>query len=180
MPKRRLLMVIPLLLAISAVANAGNMGMMSSLEISLQTRTVGSVIFSHEKHGSDCDACHPKIFLNDRKRHSPVTMQQMEKGRACGACHNGKKAFSVTSNCTTCHAGDIVFMNSEEGNVTFPHATHLEMFGCEACHPKLFVPRRGANKTTMAAMETGKGCGACHNGDTAFNVAEACDSCHKM
>jgi len=26
-------------------------------------------------------------------------MQQMEKGKSCGACHNGKKALSVTDDC---------------------------------------------------------------------------------
>jgi c(7)-type cytochrome triheme protein len=32
----------------------------------------------------------------------------------------------------------------------------------------------------MEAMESGKSCGACHDGDTAFGVAEDCESCHEM
>jgi c(7)-type cytochrome triheme protein len=27
----------------------------------------------------------------------------MEKGRSCGACHDGKAAFSVKANCASCH-----------------------------------------------------------------------------
>jgi c(7)-type cytochrome triheme protein len=32
----------------------------------------------------------------------------------------------------------------------------------------------------MGGMAIGKSCGACHDGATAFGVAEACDSCHAM
>ena len=34
-----------------------------------------------------------------------VTMAQMEKGKTCGACHNGKRSFAVTANCDRCHKG---------------------------------------------------------------------------
>jgi c(7)-type cytochrome triheme protein len=30
-------------------------------------------------------------------------MKQMEKGKSCGACHDGKKAFSVKGDCAKCH-----------------------------------------------------------------------------
>lgn len=29
------------------------------------------------------------------------------KGKYCGACHNGKKAFKLNGNCDKCHSGDI-------------------------------------------------------------------------
>jgi c(7)-type cytochrome triheme protein len=32
-----------------------------------------------------------------------LTMSAMQKGEACGACHDGDVAFSLL-NCTTCHA----------------------------------------------------------------------------
>ncbi|HUL00242.1 MAG TPA: c(7)-type cytochrome triheme domain-containing protein [Nitrospirota bacterium] len=34
-----------------------------------------------------------------------VTMQEMDKGQSCGACHNGQKAFDVKdkNNCKKCH-----------------------------------------------------------------------------
>jgi c(7)-type cytochrome triheme protein len=54
------------------------------------------------------------------------------------------------------------------------------MYGCDECHPDLFKARRGANKATMEDMESGKSCGACHDGDAAFSVAEDCESCHEM
>ncbi len=30
-------------------------------------------------------------------------MKQMQQGKSCGACHNGKKAFSVKGDCVKCH-----------------------------------------------------------------------------
>ena len=30
-------------------------------------------------------------------------MKEMQKGKSCGACHNGKTAFSVKGDCTKCH-----------------------------------------------------------------------------
>ncbi len=178
MSKHFFLLVILLMFALPAVLHAVDMGMV--FEVYLPTKTVGKVLFSHAKHGSNCNECHPKIFKKKNPRRRPVSMTQMEKGRACGACHNGKRAFSVTGDCVTCHAGDILYKNADEGNVTFPHAAHIDMFGCDECHPALFVAKRGANKATMEDMESGKSCGACHNGDAAFNVAEACESCHEM
>ena len=178
MSKHFFLLVILLMFALPAVLHAVDMGMV--FEVYLPTKTVGKVLFSHAKHGSNCNECHPKIFKKKNPRRRPVSMTQMEKGRACGACHNGKRAFSVTGDCVTCHAGDILYKNADEGNVTFPHAAHIDMFGCDECHPALFVARRGANKATMEDMESGKSCGACHNGDAAFNVSEDCESCHQM
>ena len=32
-----------------------------------------------------------------------VTMAQMEKGKTCGACHNGRIAFRHNGNCDKCH-----------------------------------------------------------------------------
>jgi c(7)-type cytochrome triheme protein len=68
----------------------------------------GKVVFSHENHikgaGLKCTDCHDKLFLNTKK-HKSVTMAQMAKGKSCGACHNGKVAFSVKDkdSCNTCH-----------------------------------------------------------------------------
>jgi c(7)-type cytochrome triheme protein len=148
-------------------------------EVKIQAKNVGTVTFDHTKHGADCNQCHPKIFKK-KNNSNHTTMKAMEKGRSCGACHNGEKAFTVTENCTTCHAGDIVYINPDAGDITFPHAVHIEMFGCEDCHPDLFKARRGANRATMEEMENGASCGACHDGSAAFNVAEDCESCHAM
>jgi c(7)-type cytochrome triheme protein len=178
MSKGWILILVPLMVAMANISKASDMMGVDGLY--LQTKTVGKVLFSHSVHGAECDGCHPTIFIQ-KNNGNHVNMKAMEKGKSCGACHNGKKAFSVTGNCVTCHAGDIVFTQKETGNVTFSHAVHVEMFGCDGCHPDLFTPVKGRNKkATMAAMEKGESCGSCHNGTAAFSVAGDCEKCHKM
>jgi c(7)-type cytochrome triheme protein len=149
-------------------------------KITIHTEKVGNVVFSHAVHGTNCDGCHPKLFVK-KNNSNHTNMKVMEQGKSCGACHNGKKAFNVTGDCVKCHAGDIIFKEEDAGNVTFPHSVHIEMLGgCDACHPDLFKAERGANKATMEDMENGESCGACHDGSEAFSVAEDCESCHEM
>lgn len=66
----------------------------------------GTVLFSHETHVDGmklaCTECHDKLYLSTRQ-HKAVTMKQMQKGKSCGLCHNGKKAFSVKGDCAKCH-----------------------------------------------------------------------------
>lgn len=75
-------------------------------EITIPVKGAGPVIFSHESHvagaGLKCQDCHAKLYL-DVKQHKKVTMGEMEKGKSCGACHNGKTAFSVKNDCKSCH-----------------------------------------------------------------------------
>lgn len=70
-------------------------------------------VFSHNKHTQReklrCIECHPKVFIMKvgksvvKKGH--LTMAEMKKGKYCGNCHDGSKAFSVTSieHCKRCH-----------------------------------------------------------------------------
>ena len=66
----------------------------------------GDVVFSHELHVEgaqlECTQCHEKLYLSV-KQHKAVSMKQMQKGKSCGLCHNGKKAFSVKGDCAKCH-----------------------------------------------------------------------------
>ena len=66
----------------------------------------GDVVFSHEVHVEgvqlECTQCHEKLYLS-AKQHTKVSMKQMQKGKSCGACHNGKMAFSVKGDCAKCH-----------------------------------------------------------------------------
>lgn len=55
----------------------------------------------HSKEGYKCDSCHPALFQM-KKNSAKMTMELLNKGRFCGACHNGKAAFS-TSNPRKCH-----------------------------------------------------------------------------
>lgn len=155
-------------------------------KVTLETREVGMVEFSHFSHleavGKNCPACHNAIYHIVAKNNPAFTMKEMEAGKACGACHNGKKAFSVKGDCATCHGnGDITF-DTDAGKATFSHKVHADAFGCDACHPSTFKARKGANKATMAQMEKGASCGACHDGSTAFGVKDDkdCDKCHEM
>jgi c(7)-type cytochrome triheme protein len=68
----------------------------------------------------------------------------------------------------------------------FSHKSHVVTAGlsCDSCHPDLFDRKRGSAKAkgdyTMASLEAGKYCGACHDGKTAFNTTgpETCKTCH--
>ncbi|MDD5284834.1 MAG: cytochrome c3 family protein [Desulfuromonadaceae bacterium] len=65
----------------------------------------GEVVFSHDNHvgmGLECTKCHDGLFTTSAQ-HKKVTMKQMQQGKSCGACHNGKTAFSVKGDCKNCH-----------------------------------------------------------------------------
>ena len=66
----------------------------------------GKVIFDGKTHGDTglkCTDCHTKIF--PMKKGTKITMAEMNEGKYCGVCHNGKKAFksSEGANCEKCH-----------------------------------------------------------------------------
>jgi c(7)-type cytochrome triheme protein len=61
-------------------------------------------------------------------------------------------------------------------DVVYPHKQHTEWLDCSNCHPALFVPQKGANQISMAAILLGQKCGVCH-GKVAFPVSE-CRLCH--
>jgi c(7)-type cytochrome triheme protein len=50
-----------------------------------------------------CYACHEAMFKM-KTGDDLVTMDQIQNGQSCGACHDGKTAFiSNLSTCTRCH-----------------------------------------------------------------------------
>jgi len=66
----------------------------------------GPVVFSHDTHvaivDNKCTGCHPAPF----KMLKPVgrmTHDDMNAGRLCGACHDGKTAVGVQDDCEHCH-----------------------------------------------------------------------------
>ena len=61
-------------------------------------------------------------------------------------------------------------------DVVYPHKQHTEWLDCSNCHPAIFVPQKGANQISMAAIMLGQKCGVCH-GKVAFPVSE-CRLCH--
>lgn len=149
-------------------------------EITFEVKQTGPTLFSHKKHieVADCDTCHPKLYSPNQKN-KPVGMAAMAKGKSCGACHNGKKAFGIDT-CATCHpVKEITYKVKETGPTQFSHKIHLEVAECGKCHPKLYAPNQKNRRVGMTAMEKGKSCGACHNSKQAFSVKE-CSKCHPV
>jgi len=73
---------------------------------------------------------------------------------------------------------DVIFENTASmPYVRFPHRPHTVWLTCQNCHPAIFIPQRGSNPVTMAAIMSGEYCGVCH-GKVAFPPYE-CNRCHK-
>jgi c(7)-type cytochrome triheme protein len=150
-------------------------------DITYMVKETGRILFKHSSHlakNSQCNTCHNSIF---ETKHTPsVTMAAMEKGKSCGACHNGKKAFSL-SECSHCHpTKEITFIEKDAGNVNFSHLIHNSLYKCGECHIKIYSTSRSKTKVSMKEMEAGKSCGGCHDGNSAFSVKDKCESCHKF
>jgi len=69
------------------------------------------VIFDHKGHlkeGLECKNCHSSVFkmkVGSSDKGNAMTMKSMKAGQFCGACHDGKKTFSVNTSCKKCHNG---------------------------------------------------------------------------
>ncbi len=141
---------------------------------------VGNVNFLHKPHTDKfpCGECHNKLFFPGRNPHA--TMAEMEKGKSCGACHRGKKAFALRE-CSRCHlAGNLLMKCVNAGPVTFSHGYHTKLYRCTDCHQKIFPLDYSTPRVSMHEMESGKSCGACHDDYTAFTIRENCVRCHDM
>lgn len=149
-------------------------------EIVYKVAATGPTAFSHTSHlaaSPDCRVCHPSVFAAGPNKR--IKMADMEKGKSCGACHNGTKAFGLAA-CITCHpVKEITYRIKETGTTHFSHKTHLEGAACGTCHPKIFAANQKNKRVGMAAMEKGKSCGACHNSKQAFSIKE-CSTCHPV
>lgn len=101
--KKRVFVLPVILLALAATPALAVVG---GGDITMKGGKAGDVLFSHDFHvataGLGCKECHAKLYL-DVKKHRHVGMKEMQKGKSCGACHDGKKAFSVKGDCGKCH-----------------------------------------------------------------------------
>jgi c(7)-type cytochrome triheme protein len=81
-------------------------------ELAQGTDSPGPVTFSHAQHVGearpDCTVCHPRLFSmarpvpgTDAHAHR-LGHSEMDAGRSCGACHDGRTAFA-REDCTACH-----------------------------------------------------------------------------
>lgn len=61
-----------------------------------------AALFSHWAHDRfKCYACHPSVFP---QRRLGFTHQDLDEGRYCASCHDGKRAWSFDeAECETCH-----------------------------------------------------------------------------
>ncbi len=149
-------------------------------EVVYQVKETGPTHFSHKQHLAkvkDCSACHTKLYKTGKN--PTVTMAEMNKGKSCGACHNGKRAFGVDK-CSKCHRSpELTYTTSPVNKAVFSHTFHTQVYGCKDCHPVKVKPDMKKNKrATMADMEKGQSCGSCHDGKTAFSVKGDCAKCH--
>ena len=75
----------------------------------------------------------------------------------------------------------IEYAGGSAGTVIFDETIHGDKgLKCTDCHPKIF-PMEKDTKFTMAEINEGKYCGACHNGQKAFKSMQLdnCRKCHK-
>lgn len=170
--------IMSLVLLLHGVANA-----VTVRDVVFTTDNLGKVVFSHRDHTkkkgltNNCRVCHDRLYNLRQKKH--YSMADMEQGKSCGTCHNGKRAFGVDK-CVACHpVKEIAYKVKETGPTYFSHKKHLEVAGCAGCHPALYAANEKNRRVGMAAMTKGKSCGACHNAKEAFSVTE-CARCHPV
>lgn len=157
--------------------------------------------FTHQTHtmdaGLECDACHDGIFAMEQgsaEKAGDFSMKSFKKGKYCGSCHNGNKAFNAATQCGSCHTPPetpIVFTFPVKA-VSFDHSIHLKKGGlsCEACHKDVFAMKKGSveeaektatnqgNKREYLEKVHNKYCGTCHNASQAFGYLTRCTVCH--
>src|SRR5581483_6639277 len=68
----------------------------------------GQVTFDHATHVDsskpNCTVCHSQQFnILKASARRPITHENFDHGRQCGACHDGRKAFKIDDDCTNCH-----------------------------------------------------------------------------
>jgi c(7)-type cytochrome triheme protein len=165
-----------------------------------------SVVFSHkdhlEKKGITCDSCHSKLFAPEKMaayRKGDFTMKSFYSGEYCGGCHNSKIAFAANTECARCHTGVKIYneivakavvpetvtgpeaamrFGSGRSAAIFQHAAHASL-KCSECHSSIFPMKIENIDISMASINSGKFCGHCHNGRTAFAVSSSdCARCH--
>ncbi|HBA89413.1 MAG TPA: cytochrome C [Geobacter sp.] len=94
------------LAAVFAVLLAATQAMAVSAGKSVEwNSSMGKVVFKGDDHagkGLKCTECHSKIFKM-KKGSAQMKMADINAGKFCGECHNGKKAFKPAGNCAKCH-----------------------------------------------------------------------------
>lgn len=106
-----LMVVAALVLWGTAVAGQSMPKLPDGLLLAKSADSPGQVTFNHFTHVDEanpaCTRCHPSLFPILKSSPKPAyTHEVMAKGRLCGACHDGKKAFSLEDDCSGCHVSE--------------------------------------------------------------------------
>ena len=140
------------------------------------------VLSSLKESSLPCFKCHSyeKFSLNVSGKFSHL--KHMAFQIHCNKCHIIKAHRESTLNkdvCDKCHKLTTFTYDVSGMPASFSHQIHTKKHSCEACHPKLFLMKKGTSDINMDAMYKGNSCGKCHNGTDAFSSSD-CNRCHKM
>jgi c(7)-type cytochrome triheme protein len=105
--KLKALFLIPVLVLALVFISSDGFAVPSGKTVEFKDGSAGKVVFSgsiHAGKGLKCMECHPKIFPM-KKTTEELKMSEMNAGKYCGECHNGKRAFSTNNpaDCSKCH-----------------------------------------------------------------------------
>ncbi len=86
----------------------GNVVISRNLPKSPMAAVFKDVVFPHWWHRTvfTCKVCHADIGFTMKAGADDIKMADMQQGKWCGACHNGKIAFATVS-CPRCHSKGI-------------------------------------------------------------------------
>jgi c(7)-type cytochrome triheme protein len=87
---------------VMVMAAAQAMAVPAGKSVEWQT-AMGKVTFKGDDHagkGLKCSECHTKIFPYKK---GEMKMADINAGKYCGVCHDGKRAFKPAGNCAKCH-----------------------------------------------------------------------------
>jgi c(7)-type cytochrome triheme protein len=103
--KLKALFLIPIV--VLAFVSSNGFAVPSGKTVEFQDGSAGKVIFSgsvHAEKGLKCKDCHPKIFPM-KKTTEELKMSDLNAGKYCGECHNGKRAYATNNpaDCSKCH-----------------------------------------------------------------------------
>lgn len=95
--------LVAVLVAVGAVATAAGTPAFITLA-QPDSPEMAPVVFKHWKHqrAHKCYTCHPGVFSESEK--AVFDHDDMDAGKYCGACHDGKTAFVPSdAECEVCH-----------------------------------------------------------------------------